>query len=495
VNSDVSLAIGAALALLAVVAGRAAGRFGVPALVVFVAIGMLAGSEGPGGVPFEDYDLAALVGNAAIAVILLAGGFGAKLDDLRRVAAPATVLATLGVLVTAGVAAVAAKALTPLPWAPCLLLGAVVSSTDAAAVFAVLRGRGLPPRLRTLLEAESGVNDPVAAFLVATLVDYAARGAPETGDALLAVARSFGLGLLCGYAVGRGAAAAVDRLRLDSAGLYPVFVLAAGVLAFAGTNLAGGNGFLAVYVAGALLGRPSLAYRAAIRRFLDGAASLMQVAVFLLLGLLSFPSRVFGHATDGLLVAAALMFVARPLAVWLCLKGLAVATKSARFSPAEIALVAWAGLRGAVPVIFALIPILRGLPGAETVFDLVFFVVLASALVQGSTVGLLARRLGLTSVETRAPVALEVASRRPVEAAMLDFAIDPGSACAGRTVASLDLPPAVAIAALWREGNLLPARGGTRLEPGDHVFVLAEPGAEAAVEAAFPARRVAASDD
>ncbi len=494
-NADLPLAIGAGLAVFAVLAGRAAGKLGVPSLLVFVAIGMLAGEEGPGGIAFEDYPAAALVGSAAIAVILFAGGFSSRVADLRRVAAPAAMLATVGVLITAGVTALGAKLLTPLPWVACLLLGAVVASTDAAAVFAVLRGRGLPSRVRTLLEAESGANDPVAAVLVAVLTDAARHSAPDAGALALLVLKSFALGLLGGFAAGRVAAGVVNRLRLDSAGLYPVFVLAAGVLTFAGTNLAGGNGFLAVYLAGILLGRPPLAHHSAISRFLDGAASLMQIAVFVLLGLLSFPSRLWQGAPAGLGVAAVLVFVARPAAVWLGLGALARFSPAARFTTRETIMIAWAGLRGAVPIVFAMTPLLQGVAGADRLFDVVFFTVLVSAVVQGATVGPLAKRLGLTTpFAPRAPANLEIDSDRPVAAAFLDFAIDEGTPLAGRSVAELGLPDSVVIAAIWREGRVIPARGRTVLTPGDHVFVLADPGAETAVAAAFPARHVIADD-
>jgi cell volume regulation protein A len=248
-----------------------------------------------------------------------------------------------------------------------------------------------------------------------------------------------------------------------------------------------------VYVAGVLLGRPPLAHQGAISRFLDGAASMMQIAVFVLLGLLSFPSRLAAGTGAGLGVAAVLVFLARPAAVWLSLAAVRRFFPAARFTTRETIMIAWAGLRGAVPIIFALTPLLRGVEGADRLFDVVFFAVLVSAVVQGSTAAAVARRLGLATPEPpRAPAMLEIASDAPITATFLDLAIDSSSPLLGRAVSELGLPESAVIAAVWRDGHVLPVRGKTVLAAGDHVYLLVDPGSESAVVAAFPARRVVA---
>jgi potassium/hydrogen antiporter len=478
---DAVVAFASVLVLVAVAATRLSSRLGIPALALFVGVGMLAGENGPGGVDFDDYGASGLVGNVALAVILFAGGFSTKAVDAARVAAPACALSTIGVAATAGVVALSVRTFTNATWLEALLLGAVVSSTDAAAVFSALRGKGVPPRLRMLLEVESGTNDPVANILVVALTEATLVGGANPEDLALFLTRQIGIGALVGYGTGRAAAFAVNRLRLESAGLYPVFALAAGVASYATANVGFGNGFLSVYVAGLVFGSAKLAHRTTIARFLDGAASLAQVCVFLLLGLLSTPERLASHAGAGLAIAATLVFLARPIAVFATLLPAGLLSPAFRFRKAELALVAWSGLRGAVPIIFAIYPLLRGTPRGEELFDVVFFVVLASVLLQGPTVARFAKRLGLLGpTRPPSPASLEFAAGAPVDVNVFDFTVERGSPADARSIAEIALPDDAVVSGVLRDGRIFPARGATRLAAGDHVFVLAKPDADVA---------------
>ena len=461
--------------LLAVASSGAARRIGVPALIAFVGVGLLAGSEGPGGIRFDDGEMSAVVGSIALAVILFNGGMDTPLRDFRAALVPALVLSTAGVAVTAVVVGLTAAWLTPLSPLEGLLLGAIVSSTDAAAVFGVLRGRGLPTRLRQVLEAESGTNDPMAVFLTVALTAVVTSGRFSAGDLALGFAWQMTCGAIAGVLVGRVAAAAINRLRLEAVGLYPVFALAAGVLAFSITNLLGGNGFLGVYLAGLVLGNVRLAHQQGISRFLDGMGWLAQILMFVLLGLLAFPSRLIAQAPTGLLVAAVLVLVARPAAVWGTLTPLGRLFPAYRLGRAERHLLSWAGLRGAVPIVLSITPLIAGAENGPLIFDTVFFAVVVSTLAQGWSVGPLAARLGLTRPEPPAPpVVIEITGVTPVDGEVLDFAVTPGSWLTGRTLSELELPDDVVIAAVYRAGRLVAARGTTRLAAGDHVYVIAE---------------------
>ncbi|HXF94612.1 MAG TPA: potassium/proton antiporter [Gemmatimonadales bacterium] len=471
------------LLLLGIASSKLSSRVGLPVLALFLVVGMLAGSEGPGGIAFEDYRLAHGVGTVALAMILFDGGLRTDVSTFRRVLAPSLTLATVGVVMTAAGVALAARVALGLPWLQAMLLGSIVSSTDAAAVFAVLRSRGVRVRQRVAatLELESGSNDPMAVLLTVACIELLlGRLEPGLGVAWLFL-RQLALGAAVGWLVGRGAAGAVNRIRLDAAGLYPVLTAAAGLLAYGAAASLGGSGFLSVYVAGVVLGARRLVFRRGIYLFHDGVAWIAQITMFVLLGLLSFPSRLLAAAGPALLVAGILVFVARPLAVLACLVPF-------RYSPRDVAFIAWGGLKGAVPIILATYPLLAGVPGAEVGFDVVFFAVVVSAVTQGWTLPLAARWLGLQRpLVAEPPVTLEIASLRDVDGDIVEYTLADDSPAAGRRIRDLSFPDGAIVALVARGQEMVAPRGSTDLRQGDHVFVLLRPAVRWLVDRIFSA--------
>lgn len=391
------MVLGGVLVSLGLIAGLYSRRIGVSHLLVFLVVGMLAGVDGPLGLPFADYQLAAGVGNVALAIILLDGGLRTPLQSLRIGIVPAGWLATLGVALTAALAGIAASFALQLNWQHGLLLGAVIASTDAAAVFAQLSQSGvtLKPRLTATIEVESGLNDPIAMFLTLAMITLiqAPVGAPAAIGRLLL--EQVGWGLLVGWGLGALVARGLLRLPIgkDHDGLSALLLATAGLTVFALVGLLDGSGFLAVYVFGLMVGNRARAVVRLALTALNGYTWLAQAGLFLLLGLLVTPHELLRLGFPALAVAAALMFVARPAAVALCLAPLG-------FSWREQLFVSWVGLRGAVPIVLASYPVLAGLPGAQRFFDVAFVIVLGSLLLQGPSMGWLARRLGLTSSRT-----------------------------------------------------------------------------------------------
>jgi cell volume regulation protein A len=387
---NATLLFGSALAVLGILSSLAASRFGAPLLIVFLAVGMLAGEDGPGGFVFSDYKLTYAVGSLAIAVILFDGGLRTRIAAVRPSLTPALVLATVGVLVTAVITGLAAKALLQLSLIEGLLIGAVVASTDAAVVFFLLRTRGLRLRRRigATLELESGTNDPLAVLLTVLLVQIALGGSGATWQGILIeLVEEILLGAVFGVLGGLAMVAALNRFSLPS-GLHPVFVLAAALLLFSAAQTAGGSGFLAVYIAGLVVGNRPVRAFAGISSFTDTATWLCQIAMFIMLGLLVTPSKLVPVLLPAVGIAAVLMFVARPAAVALCLAPF-------RFSWRETVFMSWVGLRGGVSIFLAAIPTLAQLPRADLYFNVAFVVVLVSLALQGWTIAAAARRFGV----------------------------------------------------------------------------------------------------
>ena len=467
------LAVIGLLLAASVLFGRATARFPIPIALVFIGIGMIAGSEGLGGIVFEDYGLAFRFGTVALVLILFDGGLNTPMASVRKVLRPAGLLATVGVLGTALLVAVFANAMG-FSWPHALLLGAVVSPTDAAAVFAVLRGSGvnLQRRVGTLLEIESGFNDPVAVILTTALTAYLVTPAGvDTATMSLGLGGTIVVELLvgavAGWGIGRAGRFALTRLGLVTGGLYPVLSLAVAVLAYAVPTLVHGSGFLAVYVAALVLGDGELPWRPGLRRVHDALAWLGQIVMFIVLGMLVFPSRLIEVAAIGTGIGLFLAIVARPLTVFLCLLPF-------RYRWRERAYLSWVGLRGAVPIVLATVPVLAGAPGGERLFDVVFFIVVVNTLVPGATVPWLTRRLGLESDEPPAPRAvLEIESTMPLEGELLSFYVDEALAVAHVPLVDLPFPDGAAATLIVRGKQLIPPRGHTTLEPGDHVYVLA----------------------
>jgi cell volume regulation protein A len=465
------LTTGGILLGVSVVFSRASSRTGVPIALLFILVGMLAGSEGLGRIAFDDYRFAFRIGSIALALILFDGGLNTPLSAIRQVAAPAGLLATVGVAAVAGLTAVGAH-LLGLGWPEALLVGAVVSSTDAAAVFASLRGSGihLKRRVGVTLEVESGINDPAAIILTTVLTANllepgAAAGWRIPVDILLQIVIGAAVGLGAGY----GGRALLSRLALATGGLYPVMTLALALLSFGAATLMAGSGFLAVYLAGLILGNGPLPYRTGLLRVHDALAWLSQVGMFLILGLLVYPTRLLDVAWIGLGIALLLAFLVRPLVVALCLTPFGYPRR-------EVLYIGWVGLRGAVPIVLATFPVLAGAPQAGRLFDLVFFIVVASALIPGATVSWVTRRLGLQSKEPPAPQAvLAIESRQPLRGELMSFYIDEALVVNGVSLDDLPLPDGSAVTLLVRGDQLLPPSGSVTLQPGDHVHVIAQP--------------------
>lgn len=478
---DQLLFVAALLLFFGIASSKFSTRFGVPVLVAFLAVGMVAGSEGLGGIAFEDYQLAHGVAMLSLAMILFDGGLRTQYVSFRSAWKPAISLATLGVAVTAGVTGVAAAWLLNLPLIEGLLLGSIVGSTDAAAVFAVLRSQGLQlqERLSATLEIESGSNDPMALFLTVAFIELFLGNLESPADLLGFFVMQMGVGALAGYAAGRAAVWTVNRVNLDAAGLYPLLVTAFGLFAYGAAALVGGSGLLSVYIAGLVIGNRKTVFKNGIFFFHDGVAWLAQIAMFVMLGLLSFPSRLAEASGPGLVVAAILIFLARPLAVLASLAPF-------RFSPREMLFVAWGGLKGAVPIVLATYPLLFGIPDSRIIFDVVFFVVLVSTLTQGWSLAWLARKLGLEAHGVPpAPIALEITSLRDVDGDIVEYVVAEGSRAAHRKLRELALPETAVVAMISRATSVIPPRGSTLIQPGDHVFVVLRSDVRSLVDRSF----------
>lgn len=482
--TNVALAVVGLLLLASALVSRVGSRFGIPVNLLFLIVGMLAGSDGVGGIWFDRFDVAYFAGTAALVVILFAGGLNTSFASVRRALAPAVVLATLGVFGIAGLTAVGAHYLG-MTWPEALLVGAIVSSTDAAAVFAVLDGVPLRRRVAHVVELESGLNDPVAVILT-TAAALNLMGT-ATIDWYLAVDASVQLavGAAVGIAVGLVGRWLLPRVQLSTPALFPAVTLALALLAFGVSAQLWGSGFLAVYLTGIVIGNSNVPYRVNLERFHESFAWLAQVGMFLILGLLVFPSQLVPVAGTGLALALFLAIVARPVVVTLCLLPFG-------FEWREIACVAWLGLRGAVPIILAAMPVLMegsvSSPSHELLdeFDVVFFVVVVGSFLPGMTVRYLPHLLGLEEVLPPLPhAAIDISSSVPMQETQLNVFIDGQSPAVGRTLAELALPSEAAVMLVVRGDRLLAPRGETRFEPGDHAFVLCTPECVAVVRAHF----------
>jgi cell volume regulation protein A len=458
------LLVGAILAASIAVALGAA-RTGLPVLVAFLGLGMLLGSDGPGGIDFDDAKLAREVGIVGLALILYEGGLQTSWRRLREVAVPAALLSTVGVIVSALVTGVAAHTLFELSWLEAILLGAVVSSTDAAAVFATLRVTHIRRRLARTLEAESGGNDPMAIALTLGLIAWIER--PHSygfDDLALLVFRQIGLGLVVGVALGAIATWVFARIPMSIGAFAPVASVAAAALSFGAADVIGGSGFLAVYLVGLAVGSTPSRYRRHLVAFHEGVAFVAQVALFVVLGLLVFPSDLPHVALSGLALASLLVLIARPAAVW-------ISTPLSDYTHRDRLLLGWAGLRGAVPIVLATFVLSSRVPEKETIFNAVFFVVVVSTIVQGTTLEWVARQLGLISPAPPVhDVPLEVGPLSKLE--LVDFAVAGDHAVNGSAVRELGLPRDSLIAVISRDGESIPPRGSTVVQAGDRLFVL-----------------------
>jgi potassium/hydrogen antiporter len=476
---------GAALVAFSILLGQLSTRFGAPLLLVFLAIGMLAGEDGPGGILFSDYGAAFIIGSLALAVILFDGGLRTSRDTLRLALGPAVALASVGVAITAVLVGLVAALLLDFSWPAALLIGSIVASTDAAAVFALLRLKGMDVQRRTAatLEAESGLNDPVAVFLTVLFTEYLiAADGPGLGEVVLRLVLQMAGGAVIGVAGGHLLTRLINRLSL-AAGLYPILALSLALVIFGGALAVGASGFLAIYAAGVVLGNSRHREAVSIDRFHDGMAWLAQIALFLMLGLLVTPHDLLRGWDVALALSLVLMLVARPLAVALCLLPF-------RFTWQEIVFIGWVGLRGAVPIYLATIPILAGAPNATIYLNLAFVAVLTSLVLQGWSVAWFARALGLElppkpERPLRQELGLPGAGADLVIAA---YEVPAEALAARRSIARLPLSEDARILLAIRNGRALHPPELERLEPGDTVLVLGPAAGQETLDRIFGAR-------
>lgn len=465
--SDAELILIGGLLLAAGVAGAlVADRVRVPGLILFLGLGMLVGSDGLGGVHFDDVELTRTLGTIGLALILFEGGLNAGWREIKPVIGTAVSLAVLGTLLTALITGAIAIWVLDVGTLEGLIVGSAVAATDSAAIFAVLRGSQLRRRVARTLEGESGMNDPIAVLLVTgfiALID-------EPGYTLLDMAGAFvgelTIGVAIGLAIGVAGRRAFNVLDLPTGGLYPVASIATAALAFGLADVLHGSGFIAVYLAGLVLGTGVVPARRTITAFHQGLSWVAQISLFSMLGLLVFPSELGGVAPEGIALALALIFVARPIATVVC-------TAFGGYRPAEKAMLSWAGLRGAVPIWLATLPVIAGVGGSEELFNIVFFVVLLSTLIQGATFEPLAVRLGLTTSDPALPQPLlETGVIQELGGDVFAWRVDPGDAVAGHMIKDLGLPREALVNLIVRDGEALLPRGSTVIEPGDELHVL-----------------------
>ena len=459
------LIVGALLSA-GLLASLLASRVRVPGLVLFLGVGMAVGTDGAGWIDFDDYALARTVGIVALALILFEGGLAAGFPEIRPVLGPSLTLAVLGTFLTAIVTGLAAGWLFDFDTTEGLLVGAIVAGTDGAAIFALLRGSTLRRRLARTLEGESGLNDPIAILLVLGFIEKLIH--PDFGwpEFLWLFVRQIAIGGAVGLAVGYLFTFALREARLATAGLYPVATLAAVALAFGAADTIHGSGFLAVYITGLMLGSAAIPAKQTIATFHEGMAWVAQLSMFLVLGLLVFPSDLAGVALEGTVLAFVLVLLARPLATVLC-------TAPFGYTMREQAVLGWAGLRGAVPVVLATFPVIEGIPRSHEFFNIVFFVVLLSTILQGTTFEPLAKRLGVTTDDPALPRPLaESGTIRRLGAEVLEFPVVEGDAIVGLAVRDLGLPREAVVNVIVRGGQAIPPRGSTRVVAGDRLHVL-----------------------
>jgi potassium/hydrogen antiporter len=458
--------VAAALLAAGIGASLLASRIRLPGLLLFLALGMAIGSDGLDWIDFNNYELARTIGVVALALILFEGGLTAGFEEIRPVLRASLSLAILGTIGTAVICGFAAAWLFDLSTLEGMLLGAIISSTDGAAIFALLRESTLRRRLARTLEGEAGFNDPVAVLLVIGFIEWTQQDTYGVLDMALLFVREMGIGAVVGLAVGSLAVYALRNTRLASPGLYPVATLATAGLAYGGAATLHGSGFLAAYLAGLMLGSARIPAKQTVVVFHQGLAWVAQIVMFLALGLLVFPSQLGDVWLEGTALALVLVFIARPLTA-------ALATAFDPFTAAERIVLGWAGLRGAVPVVLATFPVIEGLDADRTFFNIVFFAVVISTLLQGGTVEWLARRLGVTTSEPALPRPLiETGTVRRLGAEIVEYPVGQNDAIVGQLVRELGLPRDALLSVIVRGEEALLPRGSTRIEAEDRLHVM-----------------------
>lgn len=469
-NTDYFILIIAILLLLGVITTKFSSRLGVPALVLFIALGMVLGSDVSGLIYLDNPNVAQLIGVMALIIILFEGGLNTKWTTVKKVAYPAITLATLGVVLTTTIVALGAKLILGLGWLESFLIGSIVGSTDAAAVFAVVAGKNIEEKMSATVEVESGSNDPMAVFLTISFIQFLTTDNSNIWMLIGNFLWQMGIGLAIGVVAGKLVTKSINKISLDSSGLYPVFAVGFAVLIYSFTAVIHASGLLAVYVAAIIIGNADLTYRTSIVRFNEGFASMAQILMFVILGLLVFPSQLMDWDLiwKGLLLSIILLVVARPVAVFLSMPFFNYNLKEKLF-------ISWAGLRGSVPIVLATFPIVAGVENSQLIFNLVFFVVLTSCLIQGSTISYVATKLGLDGVpKPTSPHTLEIVSMGKANAEMIEFIVSPNHGLIGKPLKNIHFPNNVLINAIIREDSLVTPKGSTEIFAGDILYILTD---------------------
>lgn len=465
------LLLGSVLLFISILTSKTSFRFGIPTLILFLIVGMLAGSDGPGGIFFNDPHIAQFLGVVALTFILFSGGLDTKWESVKPVFKNGLSLSTFGVLITAVSTGLFSSYVLGISITKGMLLGAIVSSTDAAAVFSILRSRsvGLKGNLRPLLEFESGSNDPMAYFLTISFTYLVTEPEASVLSLIPKFFQGMVLGAGCGYLSGRLMTWTVNKIHLNIEGLYPVLILSLVFFTFSFTDAIGGNGFLAVYMSAIILGNSNFIHKKSLMKFYDGQSWLMQIVMFLTLGLLVFPHKIVPIIPEGILIAAFLILIARPASVFIALsfsKGLSLRKKF---------FISWVGLRGAAPIVFATYPLLAGVDYSDTIFNLVFFISVSSVLLQGTTLSVMAKWLHVgvpEKIKRRFPLDIELNDDFKSELIELDIPED--SPAVGKAVVELKLPKTALIVLAYRNGKYITVNGETTINARDHLLIMAD---------------------
>jgi cell volume regulation protein A len=473
------LLVGSILLLISVIAGKTSSRFGVPTLIFFLIVGVLAGSEGIGGIHFDNADIAQFIGIVALNFILFSGGLDTDWKKVKHVVWRGVSLSTIGVFVTALSVGIFVHFVFGFDLLIGLLVGSVVSATDAAAVFSILRSRGvkLKGSLGPVLELESGSNDPMAYFLTISLTSIITSGEASGVQLFILFLREFILGAAIGIAMGKIGHWLINKIKLDSEGLYPVLVLGLALFTYSATHFVGGNGFLAIYLSAIILGNSSFIHKRSLIRFYEGQAWLMQIILFLTLGLLVFPSKITPVLGMGLAISAFLIFIARPIGVFASLAFFKTSVQNKLF-------ISWVGLRGGVPIVFATYPLIAGVSGSEMIFNLVFFISVSSVLLQGTTLPVVARLLKVTLPGKGSGPLPVSSSGEQVRSIQKEMEVPASSSIVGKKIVNLNLPGSIYIISIQRRGHYFQPVGSTRIEAGDILQIMADD--ERALQIVYP---------